>query len=708
MTDPSVPTFGEAFKSIRSWPDSWPDKLEELNQNDALFETKILEISWGIVDALGESDTKLGEIFERVPLDANLFEMGFTAPIVNILLRDGLIKSRDLLALSLVQFQKLRNSGPAKNQPLVLTLVRQQISSLTYAQNKHFFSAENDSEIYSNEFEVAQEINSALESASYPHHDDERTGRLMSELQKLAIYMEHIGAGNESILEFVSKSDLKANEAFADLFSVTARSISNVSEYLTPVASLTNFLASLSSQETHVANSRIARKDTKTLDKIGEELGLTRERIRQIEVKIRRSYSEFVSMDANFSLFLEALNSRLAEPLLERQLFSFFGELSQTVLPEATFADLLVGFGSIQRDSDWYMSDQDAVSELFDQLAGDTGDARVLLAEAMLNDLADYWPSMTEKLFPRWMKHKGYDSVMSYWVKSPKILDYAEVALMQSNQPLTAEGIVSRANQELNIRSLENALAASDNFVKTGKKDWSLASWSMPAYGTIKEEIGKIVDAEGSIPFDQLALRLEPFGVKVASIYAYASSPPFVIAHGLVRRSAYQKVIRKTLQDTKNLYYMADGVQLRVTINDEHLRGSGSPCPVALAAELGVPTEGKVQFNSAYGVFSVSSRGSQYFLPSIRKVAEGLNVTSGEQMLMHFENGRVWFAKFDVESEEGEWLREVLDLKHGQTPLDAISWALSKTFLLSKSQCLEILEKRQETDLHAVVEKFTL
>jgi hypothetical protein len=635
-------------------------------------------------------------VFNQVPITLELSEYNFSTPIFNALNRNGWAKPGDVLKLHIRQIRNFKNVGQLKVRELLAKLIEMQtqfaIHSDLQMKKQHTSTLEDFLPLPAEEGQIP------------PDESLENSQETLKALHKLSMFMKFYGAAEEPIFEFIARTKLYDREDFAFLKSMTAESTfpTEVKHENLPLE-LAFFVSGFSDKEIEVLKQRMLTYPHPTLDAIGAMLGVTRERVRQLEAKVKARFAKLKSENLTYQMLLTAVDVRLGEPMLKKAAFSNLPVLAEKILGNHKMLDLLVGLDELIPDGDWLMRNSKRVASEFGSVLKNSENERCLPEKSTFERLAFLWPSFNLKTFKVWMAHSGYQPILDHWVKTPTLIDYGYVALQKAKEPLSAKQIFDVAKSAGNVRTLENALAASELFTRTGKKLWSLTSWGNQAYKSIREAIEEIVDHEGSIAFDQLVARLADFGVKRSSVRAYATSPPFMIAGGYVRRTAAKRLVRKTIESTRNLYFWDEGVAYRFLINREHLRGSGSSCPVALAKHLGVPDQGRVTLEGPHGEFRVSSKGHMYHLPSTRQAIEFLGLDFGDEILLRFLSGKVTFSKVIKQGKPDVQIRSIIGASKDADLTESLSFSFFNRSDATLEEILFACEKRKETDLAILI-----
>jgi hypothetical protein len=241
-------------------------------------------------------------------------------------------------------------------------------------------------------------------------------------------------------------------------------------------------------------------------------------------------------------------------------------------------------------------------------------------------------------------------------------------------------------------------------FTKVTKNEWDLASRGGKQVRTIQEAIGDLLDQHGSMPLDQVInVLVEQYKFAPSSVRSYATSAPFMLLNGKVKRTNAVRLSKKSQSATRNLYKNGDAFSLRVVIDSEDLRGSGSNCPAALAAFLGVATGQSRTLRWEFGDFKVGTSGAMFNLPSIKKAADALSLGLGEQMLLTFSGEEVTFRPINLGLSGQDLARNMTGMLDSEDFVPGLSKVLGIESTSNLERIKELLAKRKEEDLLALL-----
>jgi hypothetical protein len=355
-----------------------------------------------------------------------------------------------------------------------------------------------------------------------------------------------------------------------------------------------------------------------SLQTLGNELGVSRQRVQQIEEKCLADLQSVASSSPVKGWGI-AMRAQI-NPVVS--LATLLGELPalQGVIPTAeipVWRVLAACDDSYEIREEWCAAPniaaaRAATSGSFRAEDADAGRVDLSTMQARTQELRE----MASEDVDGWLNACGL-AVLEGQVLSitASIPDRAAAVLASEGEPLSAQAIHARLGSDRSIRSLKNALAADERFSRVNREMWGLKLWGLRSYRSIRGLIEVEVDlAGGRVEAAALVTKLtRQFDVKPNSVMAYANAHPFILEEGIVRRRRDEEVNRaaRSPWETTRLHRRQRDWALRVRITYDHVRGSGTPIPPALARLLGLAPGGTVALPSEVGdqVFSWSGLG---------------------------------------------------------------------------------------------------
>ena len=379
---------------------------------------------------------------------------------------------------------------------------------------------------------------------------------------------------------------------------------------------------------------------------------MTRERIRQLDSELQRQRQASVQpVDQVIALIDAAISPAIRRSeLLER-----FPALAQPIPHgNSTYIEALE-----QLSPRWHSQEQWLVDAEFPQrLREEAQRAADAYGVAPLAEVAQRMAVPAELLSDFIAHYPGLplvqldDQLLSAVSSYP---DRAAAVLSIANKPLSTDELVAPFAGG-NPRSASNQFSADPRIVRVSSQKWALAEWNIPEYSSITTWIGQEIDASSTsrripdpdqegqdrdvpaVPLSELLSQAERLEVAESSIRAYASSGDFEIIDGwVVRRLGEQTTITGDISHGKDLYRHEGNWRMLLTVNSDHLRGSGFPIPKAIAAFYQLSPGQTLSLSSELGEQHVRvSPTKAVQCSTIRRFLEALNISEGQRVWLHF------------------------------------------------------------------------
>jgi len=452
-----------------------------------------------------------------------------------------------------------------------------------------------------------------------------------------------------------------------------------------------------------------------TLEEIGRELGVTRERVRQIQVKVAERLDALLQTETYDVLVARA-------ELLAAQIGAAcpVDHLPRELQPGSALTDELFAYlaGPYRMVDGWLLrrdrgtSPAEVAIDAFDAVTDEDG---VVAADALFDALSSMGVA------PRWHlplleTADGIRPLDGHFVRWGSNVQRLTAVLAIAGRPMTNTELVERvlaADPEVNPRTLTNTLAR-DEFRRVGRGRYALAKWDGEDYrGIVAEMADMLVD--GPRPIAELAADLvERFGVSATSVSMYATMHPrFIAAEGEVRlrRDDEPYEITATLEDTARCYQIDGAWAWRVPVDHDLLRGSGRPVPEAFAAHLGARPTHPITLRSGDQEIKVGW-GMYPAIGSLRRRAEELELVQGDWMFVrHSSSAGLSFLPLPSWRLQAATPEERARLLVGSTEddprdlatclADALGIAATEAHL---PDVVRVLEARGETDILTALE----
>ena len=390
-----------------------------------------------------------------------------------------------------------------------------------------------------------------------------------------------------------------------------------------PYTILESWVNQLPKRERHIFDTRIARLDaTTSLQDLGEFFGVTRERVRQLEGKLRTKLTEFVGGEEGKPIRWRAKTVRqmigVASPPGD-QIDSATGEIHHAFstqiedllspLPGQTdFREVVLKLaGPYELINGWLVLKSAVASDPTRRIREMTDSVGYIDHEQATNELNKWGlnPCLHEKWLVRDNRIRNLNGRLVRWEGS--IGDKLVIALAEIGRPATIDDLLEYTQENRAKSSAANALSNDTRAVRVNRKEWALVSWGLSEYSSIAISIRNVLRRQKQpvLVEDIVAFLSKDMGMKENSIRAYCQAPMFIIENGAVRlrrddeRYEYDKV---SLQKAKGVFALGPRrASLLIEVDSELLRGSGRLLTYAAGSVLGVAPNQSLTFTSRDG-----------------------------------------------------------------------------------------------------------
>lgn len=660
--DPRAPRWVDAFPWLKSTCDLSDDSwwLEEIdNSTPGMRKHRLEKISDLAMRRL--TLWTIGQIFPGLSpeLDLRLLWMLPTRAI-NAMTRNGFATGADLMPIALHEIMEWRNIG-ASTVDAILQVLADASTSV-------------DTSLPTLGATITESKPLPQERASLPGW----MPSLVADLDQIARWYATIGLPGQPVLDaqLALGTPSEVIKARQHLDQLLASDVLVTGDNETDVAALFDAAAStLDPRAASILAERFFADNAATLDEIGRRHGVTRERVRQIEGKARAAMLSFIVDDGPLAMVADAarniigtirpLNDLLALIPALGKVVESFGQPAWRVLDRLDDA--------YEIEDGWCVAPTMQSVEAVTQTQLQEGaDRHGVVRLDELNLIQSLHPERQPELTASWLAHCGYVVDGEFvFVRTQSVADYAAAVLSVAGSPLSGQEIVDRFVFERSTNSVKNAMSGDDRFERVDRDRWALKEWGMAAYAGIRSVIREqVARSGGRADLNSLVEYITGhYTVSASSVIGYASSLPFEVKDGMVQLSSGDRGTRKAPERTRRLFRRPGAWAYRIRITTDHMRGSGSVAPVAVAGILNLQSGQSRQLPSPLGPQTVAWTGIQPSFGTIRRFLMDQDIAVGTEafLVLHDDGSFTFEAAREL---TGDPLSDALGLIGEPAPLD--------------------------------------
>lgn len=307
-------------------------------------------------------------------------------------------------------------------------------------------------------------------------------------------------------------------------------------------------LDAASETEHMIVEHRLLRTPPTTLEDVGSHVGVTRERIRQVQARIERKIH--AALGARLRIIAATLKEPLGHMVSQSELEDRIEQLlpADESLATRIFRKALLSDMGFTLDNGVYLDEQ-AVEQLerirasIRGFADDVGlvDEQRLVASLPSEEWKQWWPWVRE----RCGLHALFGSIGIRDSGKAR----AKAALISIGRPATREEIARACGFGENKAG--SHLSVIPSVVKADKDRWGLDDWVDDEYEGIVGEIIQRIEEDGGVTTTERLLTELPgkFGVNPMSVRAYMQTPKFAIRDGWISLASTSSIELRDLDD---------------------------------------------------------------------------------------------------------------------------------------------------------------
>ncbi|SDT34686.1 RNA polymerase, alpha chain C terminal domain [Friedmanniella luteola] len=623
----------------RTWLDAFPwlrGTLEWRGEGQPWWQESIDDASAGvrrhIIAQISElamerlTQWTIGQIFPGLSPDLDLRLLQLPARAANTLDRRGCTQAAALAAMTVDDMIRWRQVGAGTIDAILQALA----DASTTAATPTVIS-------FSNAFETMAALPfDELRTPDWLH-------ALNDDLTTVATWFATVGFSDQALLgaPLPAGTPHEIVKARQRLETLTADQVLGEDELELDIAGrFDDALRMLDPRAAQILAARMFADKPVTLDQLGLKYEVTRERIRQIEGKATGTMRGFISESGALGEVAEAARSLIGtiRPLDELlELIPALGRNVETVgQPAWRVLDRLDD--AYQIEDEWcVVPTMTAAENITQTLLQERADKYGVARMDEFDLIESSHPEKQAELTAAWITHCGYIVDRNFVLtRTSSVNDYAAAILSIDGSPLSPQEIVDRFVFDRSPRSLGNALSGDDRFERVDRDRWALKEWGLDAYAGIRSVIREqVARSGGRVKLTDLVEHITSrYSVSGSSVVVYAGAAPFITKDGMVQLATEDQGARKAPERTRRLFRRPDGWAYRVRISNDHLRGSGSLAPHAIAAVLDLHAGETRQLHNPLGAQSVAWTGLQPQFGTIRRFLMAEDVAAGAEAFL--------------------------------------------------------------------------
>ena len=361
---------------------------------------------------------------------------------------------------------------------------------------------------------------------------------------------------------------------------------------VTAMGRLDSVLENTSVAERATLLHRILGKPPKTLEDVGELVGVTRERIRQVQVKLDRKIR--AALGQELTIIASVLKEHFAHIAWE----SDFEERIEALVPAApdlpkrVFRHALISKLGFTLEDGVYFDRRvhqfiSKLGTLARGLADDVGlvEESRLVSKLPFEDWQQFWP---------WLcANRGFHNLFGILSIRDSTKARTKAALLSIGRPATRAEIGRLCGVE--ETRVGAHLSNVPSVVRADKDRWGLKEWIDDEYDGIVGEIIQRINEDGGATTTERLMRELPtkFNVSASSVRAYMYSRKFEIRDGLIRVANVSSLQLRQLDDVIDGRDAAGAPYWTFAVEDRFSEGySVTGVPPEFAKAIGCEPEG--------------------------------------------------------------------------------------------------------------------
>ncbi len=421
-------------------------------------------------------------------------------------------------------------------------------------------------------------------------------------------------------------------------------------------------ISGLDARDSAILSLRLLAEKKTTLDDVGKQLNLTRERVRQIEHKLTKALElDLEGLRAVYRDEVQTKAPRLGVVCMLNHIAPFGLNVAERFGPgQINFSHLGQVFGLYEIVDDiCFVPNRESAKHHIVTSALEIHSSALFGIEEFPSGSITSGPVSSENL-SRALELLGFTQLAEgRWIHSSNYVDAAAALLNGRGDLHPLESLRDSIDPTISLKSFRQRLMQDSrfSFPESGSvklvEEGQIAERPMP----ISALIGEVVPEDGTgVTLDQVTEYVQSIRLAAeSSIRAFASRPPFSLEKNFVFRTD-EKVKRPRQQPcrTRNLYKLPNGWAIRVKVTGEHIRGSSITMPVSAVTAFNLELRSSLYFEDLQSdeALWLNWDGSQPKARSIRRNLLSIDAHVGDDVMLVFSNGTFKVHKV-MASEQG-------------------------------------------------------
>jgi hypothetical protein len=469
--------------------------------------------------------------------------------------------------------------------------------------------------------------------------------------------------------------------------------------------------SNLDSRSLTILVTRVLSVRKVPLDEVGRTLNLTRERVRQIEHKLLKTFAE--ELDELRDVYRDEVQTSVPRPGVISMLnyVAPFGSraIERFDCGEIDFSLLGRVFGHYEvLDGICFIPNGETVKQNLLKETQDSDHTGLFSIDALPMDRLTAG-RVSQEHFGRALRFLGFTQLAEgRWIYSANYVEAAAALLNGVFELSPLAALRDAIDPDISLKSFRQRLMQDARFSFPDSTSIKLLKDGEVAERptTISALIEEVVPLDGNpVPLQTVIDYVQSKRAAAdSSIRSFASRPPFVLDRNQVSRAL--EAIKKPRQQpcrTRNLYRLPNGWAIRLKVTDEHIRGSSITLPVGTVNAFNLELRVSRQFKDLQSEEAIwlNWDGSQPKARSIRRNLVSVGAKAGDDVMLVFHNDDFWVHKIPAATSGG--VNALASLFPGvfDMTLDLFLYQAFMCHDLGGVPLLEAMKLRREFDLVA-------